>query len=121
MKKSILKAFLVLAICAAAASANASVDITSTTSIGSLSFSPSSKVHVYATSATTGYVVEALHISGSRVFGTDSAASILYWHDAVINPTAPSSAWAASPDVAPTAAGIHGTPNFVTGTTWTSM
>jgi hypothetical protein len=120
MKKSILKAFLVLAICAAAASANATVDITSTTSIGSLSFSPSSKVHVSATSILAGYVVEALHISGSRVFGTDSAASILYWHDATIAPTQPTNSFTSSA-AAPTAAGTHGTPNFVTGTTWTSM
>ncbi len=118
MKKSILKAFLILAICAAASSAYATTLITTSTSIGSLSFSPSSKVQLNATSTNVGYVVESLHGSGSRVFGTDSAASIIYWRDATIG-TTPSAAFTTSP-AAPTGPGVHGTPSFAAGT-WTSM
>jgi hypothetical protein len=117
MKKKVLKAFLVLAICGAASAAfGDGAIISTTTSIGSLAFSPSSKVFVKAASASTGYIAESLHSSGSRMFATDSVASIIYWKDVNIG-TAPTSTF--DTQTAPTAAGAHGSPDISSG--WTSM
>lgn len=124
MKKSIFRACLILAVCVAASSAYATnVTINGTTSIGSLGFTPSNKVIVAVKAAATGYTTESLHMSGSRVFGTDSVKSIIYWKDVTINGTTPTDA-AASFDTltAPAASGTAGTPDFSTAANgWTSM
>ena len=122
MKRSIRKACLILAICAAASGAYASQTINSTTSIGSLGFTPSNKVIVSVSSATTGYVTESLHMSGSRMFGTDSSKSVIYWEDKAIDgSTAANAANSFDPLTAPSTSGAAGSPNFATTTGWASM
>lgn len=90
MSKRILMALAILAVSAFAATSFAA-PITSTTSIGGLSFTPSNKVKVTVVSAagdatttppTVGtYAATSWHTSGSRTFGTNSLASIIYWTD----------------------------------------
>jgi hypothetical protein len=123
MKRSIRKACLILAICAAASGAYAANQtINSTTSIGSLGFTPSNKVIVKVTSATTGYVTESLHMSGSRMFGTDSSKSVIYWKDAAIDGSTPAAAAGTFDGLtAPTVSGAVGSPDFSTTSPWASM
>lgn len=113
MKKVILTALL---LAASATSALAFSAFTGSTTVGAMAFNTSNKVIMNGVSATTGYVFESLHLSGSRVFATDSAASVVYWRDAAIGGTTAASAtgWAAS-YAAPTSSGTHGTPALPTG------
>ena len=122
MKKNMLKAMVLLAVLAFAATAfAAAVIVNSTTSIGGLSFSPSNNVTVAVNSTTAAYTVESLHKSGNRVFGTDSVASVIYWHDQAIDANnAPSFATEFGTITAATTTGTHGTPDFSAGG-WTSM
>ena len=117
MKKIILMSLALLILLAAASAAFAAQTFTGSTAFGGYTFNTSNKVTVGVSSdPTAGYEVETVHSSGSRVFGTDSAASVIYWKDST----------GVSPNVVdnniahPTAAGQHGTPDFTAGG-WTSM
>ena len=120
MKKNMIKLLVPLVILAFAATAFAAQVISSTTSIGGLAFSPSNNVHVQVSSGTVAYTAESLHKSGSRLFGTDSTASIIYWQDAAIQSTSPDSSFT-SGLAASTTAGQPGTPAFATVGGWNSM
>jgi len=111
MKKILLLTVIALAI---STSAYAVATISVTTSIGSLTFNPSNRVHVSVASGVPGYVAQSLHASGSRVFVTDQVESKIYWKDATIG-TTPTAAFT-SP-VAPADALSHGTPNPTSGYT----
>ena len=63
-------------------------------------------------SASTGYVIQMLHLSGSRVFSTDSVESKIYWKDVDITvvdglPTA----GFATTFTAPDSVSAHGAPD----------
>lgn len=106
MKKMILIALLL----AAFATSALATTISTTTTIGSLSFSPSNSVTLSGKSAAIGYVFESKHGSGSRVFATDSAESKIYWKDGTTFTGSPA---------APTVSGGHGTPDVTSG--WTAL
>jgi len=118
MKKNIIMSLALLILLAAASAAFAApVTFTGSTSFGGLNFNTSNKVTVGVKSdATAGYVAETVHSTGSRVFGTDSAASVIYWKDSTVSPNVVDDSIAA-----PTTAGEHGTPNFTSVSGWTSM
>jgi hypothetical protein len=120
MKKNISMGLALLILLAAASAAFATpVTFTGSTTFGGLTFNTSNKVTVgVKCDATAGYVAETAHSSGNRVFGTDSAASVIYWKDTTgVSPNVVTTDIAA-----PAGSGQHGTPDFSnTSNGWTSM
>lgn len=110
MKKIILTALL-LAACATSALAAAFTGYTAT---GGLSWAASNNVSVDGKSASTGYVFESKHLSGSRIFITDSIASKIYWKAS--DPTALTGSY-----TAPTSSTAHGSPDPTTAAGWTAL
>ena len=82
MSKLILKIATLLAVVSFSSAAFASQTFSSTT-LGGLTFNSSNHVQINAASdPNNGYSAVSGHSSGTRYFGTDSAASIIYWQDA---------------------------------------
>jgi hypothetical protein len=80
-KDLLLKVALVLTLAASAGSAfAATATITSATTVGNNSFSPSTKVQIVAASAAGSYSIQACHLNGDRMFWTGSSDSRIYYN-----------------------------------------
>jgi hypothetical protein len=76
--KDLLKVSLMLTLVASAGTAFAA-DITTTTAIGSSSFSPSANVTISAAAGTSSYSAYSQHLSGNRAyFGNNSDPKLYY-------------------------------------------
>lgn len=115
MNKKLLAIGLAVPSMFVAGQAFAVATIDASTTIGSLVFAPSNNVYLKAASGAAGYVAEALHQSGSRVFATDSVESVIYWRDASIASTQPTSSFGTGTWAAPSTATTHGTPDVTSG------
>jgi hypothetical protein len=73
MKKQLILAFM-LTLCSAAAAFAA--DITTSTTIGNGSFTPSNKVGIKIVSAATSYAATSAHVSGTFEYGTVGGAGV---------------------------------------------
>lgn len=76
MKKQILKSFLVLAIIAAASSAMAATTIQGQVTLGSGSYSPSTKVGLLVSSTAVAYAATAAHLTGTKQYGTVAGSGV---------------------------------------------
>ena len=93
MRKSILKAVVVLMGVAFASSAFAVTSISDSTVIGGGTFAPSAKVTIKVISTSTAYAATSQHLIGKKQFGTNNADPKIYFNDAVSSgPTAPGGA-----------------------------
>jgi hypothetical protein len=107
---------------AAPAFATSTIDDTQAVTIGSLRFNVSNNVIIgYVSNASNGYVAESYHTSGSRIFHTDSAASVIYWNDIELSATVADNWGDGTALVAPTASGANGTPNAASGGDWVAL
>jgi hypothetical protein len=77
--KDLLKVSLVLTLVASAGAAFAASDISTTTAIGTSTFSPSANVTISAASGTSSYSAYSQHLSGNRVYWGNNSDPKLYF------------------------------------------
>lgn len=89
MNKNLLKICFVAALLISANSAYATgTNISSATTLGGGTFSPSNKVNIQAVSTDTNYAAQSKHISGDRQLGTNNLDPKLHYTTAVVGSAA---------------------------------
>lgn len=107
MKKQVFRSLLILAVLGAASSAMAATTIQGQVTLGEKgSFTPSNKVGLLVSSTALSYAATAVHLTGTRQYGTVAGTGVtgdpskIYWKDAPTQtgtigmPTAPTDATA---------------------------